>query len=590
MEWEFGYDHIQDEAADMGETRHFTNATTMEQLQMQTINEDLLKHHMVRAKGYPNRYGARIPITTKWNLVKFQQLLGDYEDIEVVEWMKYGWPTGRLPTMQEPAKTFKNHKGATDHPEALIHYIAKEKRHDAVIGPLEKIPFNTNIGISPISTRPKKTSQERRIIIDLSFPPGESVNDGMIKDNYMGKVVKLTFPRVDDLALRIYTLGKAAMMFKIDLSRYFRQLPLDPGDYSLIGYVIDNKLYFDKMLPMGMRTAPYIAQRVTSAIRHIHQQLGYYLLNYVDDFLGAEHKELIWQAYKHLTEILNTIGVDTAPEKIVPPTTRIEFLGITADSQKMTLEIPQDKIEATKIELNTWLYKTAANRKEVESLVGKLQFMGKCIKAGRIFIARLINWMKTLKRHTKQTVPMEARKDIAWWGRFLSSYNGVSIIWMHNNPEVDKLIATDACKKGFGGISGQQYFKGRFPAAWENRNIAELEMRAVIAALKLWAHTKLRGQYFWIHVDNEAVATVINTGAARDPTLQEALREIAMLAAKNQFILKAKHISGISNRIPDWLSRWHDNSSRKQFHQYAKEKSLIRCKLPPNSYEFTNQW
>ena len=34
--------------------------------------------------------------------------------------------------------------------------------------------------------RPKRDSQDRQIILDLSFPPGESVNDGMVKDNYMG--------------------------------------------------------------------------------------------------------------------------------------------------------------------------------------------------------------------------------------------------------------------------------------------------------------------------------------------------------------------------------------------------------------------
>ena len=162
----------------------------------------------------------------------------------------------------------------------------------------------------------------------------------MIKDNYLGHMVQLTFPRVDDLALRIYTLGRSARMFKIDLSRYFRQLPLDPGDYSLIGYIIDNKLYFDKVLPMGMRTAPYIAQRITNAIKHIHKQLGYFLLNYVDDFLGAEDQEIIWQAYNHLTQLLDKLKVDTAPEKRVPPTTRLEFLGITMDSQTMTMGDP----------------------------------------------------------------------------------------------------------------------------------------------------------------------------------------------------------------------------------------------------------
>ena len=238
--------------------------------------------------GYPNRWGARIPVNTKWNLERFQELLENYEDKDVVEWLWYGWPSGRLPSMADPAITNMNHKGATDYPAALQEYIAKEHSHGAVMGPFDRIPFQTKVGISPLSTRPKRGSEERRIILDLSFPPGQSVNDGMIKDNYLGFEASLRFPKVDDFAFRIFSLGKDCMMFKVDLSRYFRQLPLDPGDYLLIGYVIGGKIYFDKVLPMGMRTAPYIAQRVTNAIAYIHRQLQLFILNYVDDFVGAE--------------------------------------------------------------------------------------------------------------------------------------------------------------------------------------------------------------------------------------------------------------------------------------------------------------
>ena len=84
-----------------------------------------------------------------------------------------------------------------------------------------------------------------------------------------------------------------------------------------------------------------------------------------------------------------------------------------------------------------------------------------------------------------------------------------------------------------------------------------MEIWAVMVALKLWA-TRLTGKYFWIHVDNDAVATVLNSGSSRDPELQNALREIAFIAASHQFVIKARHISGISNRVPDWLSRWHE--------------------------------
>ena len=561
-------------------------ADTWERLRMEIGNEDLMRAKVVGDKGYPNMFGARIPVPSKWNLDVFQELLKDYDDKEVIQGLKFGWPTGRLPTLKDPTLTFKNHQGAVDHPQALRKYIKKEAEKGAIIGPFNKIPFN-KVGISPISTRPKKNSQEHRVIVDLSFPP--AVNDGMVKGNYIGFTAELTFPRTDDLAFRIAQLGNNAQMFKIDLSRYFRQIPLDPADYSMIGYVIDGELYFDKVLPMGMRSAPYIAQRITNAIAFIHRQAGYFLLNYVDDFLGAEHKEKVQQAFTHLTQLLSSLGVETAPEKIVPPTTRIEFLGVTFDSITMTIEVTPERVKQMLAELNSWNTRIHATRKEVESLIGKLQFASKCVKPGRTFIARLIEWLKTVDRKRKYSIPKEARKDIAWWGKFLENYNGISLLWLTNIPTPDTILASDACTKGFGAICSKQYIKGTFPEQWHGNNIAHLEMLAVLAEVRTWKE-QITGKYFWILVDNEAVATILNTGASRDTFLQNALREIMMLAAHNNFMIKAKHIRGVDNRIPDWLSRWGEQEARQKFLQYEYKHQLKQIQVENDIILLNNTW
>ena len=123
--------------------------------------EDFRMHQEVWKKGYPNRWGARVPVNTKWNLELMQQLLTDNEDSEVVEWLRYGWPTGRLPTLSAPKWNIKNHKGATDYPQHLKIYIDKEATYGAVMGPYKKVPFQDRVGISPLSTRPKKNSDDR---------------------------------------------------------------------------------------------------------------------------------------------------------------------------------------------------------------------------------------------------------------------------------------------------------------------------------------------------------------------------------------------------------------------------------------------
>ena len=554
-----------------------------------SVDKDIWLHHEVLRLGYPNRWGARIPIYSKWNLQLFSELLKDYEDKEVVEWMTYGWPSGRLPTLEDPEVSLTNHAGATEHPQALSKYISKELGKEAVMGPFDSIPFQSKIGISPLSTRPKRDSLERRIILDLSFPPGRSINDGIIKDNYLGFQAKLSFPKIDEFACRIYILGKGCLMFKVDLSRYFRQLPLDPGDYSLIGYVVDGKIYFDKVLPMGMRSAPYIAQRVTNAIAYIHRQMEYFLLNYVDDFVGAEWETKAWKAYQALTTLLNQLKVEISEEKLVPPTTRLEFLGITFDSCSMTMEISEEKMKEIKQELGNWTLRTSARRREVESLIGKLQFMAKCIKAGRIFLSRLIQWLRGMDRNKSYLIPEDARKDITWWARCAEAHNGRSLLWLNSEPGTDMVMATDACLIGYGGTMGDRYFRGKFTKDLKDKNIAFLEMLAVMVALKIWGEY-LQGKYFWIHVDNEAVATVLNTGASRDPDLQNALREIALIAAKHQFVIKTRHIAGVDNRVPDQLSRWHQMEARREFRKFAKDRSLKRTRVYSSELKYENKW
>ena len=68
-------------------------------------------------------------------------------------------------------------------------------------------------------TRNKANSDRRRVIIDLSWPLGASVNSGIDKNTYLDASFTLTFPTVDDIMSELKHLGRGSLLYKIDVSQ-----------------------------------------------------------------------------------------------------------------------------------------------------------------------------------------------------------------------------------------------------------------------------------------------------------------------------------------------------------------------------------
>ena len=165
-----------------------------------------------------NAAGARIPLNSNWNMKLFRALCTSDSDREVATFLQFGWPLNRLEGPVE--KTFTNHMTALKYPRQVWKYLQKEKRMGTLLGPFVTSPFpEYYTGVSPMSTRPKKQSEtNRRIIVDLSWPPGGwSVNHLIPKDEYLGNPIKMTFPTVDKLCARAIQLGPIVVGFKKDM-------------------------------------------------------------------------------------------------------------------------------------------------------------------------------------------------------------------------------------------------------------------------------------------------------------------------------------------------------------------------------------
>jgi hypothetical protein len=134
-------------------------------------------------------------------------MLIDYSDHEIVEFLEFGWPIGYVkPDL--PLTTVKNHRSALYFSEHTADYIQKELSYNALVGPFERNPFSVPLSTAPLSSVPKKDSTVRRTIMDLSFPLGTSVNDGIPNDTYMGDPFKLHYPATDNLVQGFSQMGQ----------------------------------------------------------------------------------------------------------------------------------------------------------------------------------------------------------------------------------------------------------------------------------------------------------------------------------------------------------------------------------------------
>ena len=109
-------------------------------------------------------------------------------------------------------------------------------------------------------------------------------------------------------------------------------------------------------------------------------------------------------------------GLVLAVHKSVNACQSMTFLRILFNSKDMMMSVTPVHMDEIREELDQWkCFKKVATKKEIQPLVGKLQFIAKCCKPGRCFLSRMFAALKRLRRPCyKIHLNSEFRKDIEW--------------------------------------------------------------------------------------------------------------------------------------------------------------------------------
>ena len=169
-------------------------------------------------------------IHTPLRLAAWRMALSNYPNQELAQFFLQGISEGfrigynRCSSINlKPAK--RNLEGARQHPEVVDEYLAKELALNRIAGPYKKSQLST-VQISRFGVIPKRHQQGNwRLIVDLSHPKLQSVNDGIPKD-----LCGLTYITVDDAIHKVLQLGPNTLLAKIDIKSAFRLMPVHQAD------------------------------------------------------------------------------------------------------------------------------------------------------------------------------------------------------------------------------------------------------------------------------------------------------------------------------------------------------------------------
>ena len=133
-----------------------------------------------------------------------------------------------------------------------------------------------------------------------------------------------SFPmaRIDELIDKV---GHAKFMTKLDLSRGYWQIPMDPDSIPMTAFVTPHGLFQWKVMPFGLRNAPATFERL---VRRILSGCESYTGSYLDDIIifSSSWSEHLW----HIQQVLNRIrsaGLTVKKSKCVFANAEVEFLG-----------------------------------------------------------------------------------------------------------------------------------------------------------------------------------------------------------------------------------------------------------------------
>lgn len=174
---------------------------------------------------------------------------------------------------------------------------------------------------------------------------------------------------------------------------------------------------------MGLASSCKTFEALGTAVQRIAQtKLGTcHMLHLLDDFLiiSGSHEQCSRELALFL-ELCSYLGIPITPEKTVGPSTVLSFAGIELDTVRSEARLPHDKVLRCTSMLSDYLKRKKVTLRELQSLIGLLNFASSVVLPGCAFLRRLIDLTIGIKRpQLFIKLTRSVKSDMETWLAFL---------------------------------------------------------------------------------------------------------------------------------------------------------------------------
>lgn len=393
-----------------------------------------------------------------------------------------------------------------------------------MFGPYGHPPYSHGV-VSPVLVVGKKNG-DIRPVYHCSHPSvrgrpcrTRSLNGGIEKQSFW-------FPVYDSVAswlLQWYLVHRVSrtsvgdsndwVVFKLDFESAFRQVPIRPVDWPLLTLYDSgrNAYLIETCAAFGTRISADLWLRVANIWKICLHAAGFpNVMIYVDDLAVICRARDVHRLSALVITLEEQLGTKIHWGKVFSDggcTSIAAVLGVLVDVRRNVLGLDPTKARRRLAQLDDMASSASWRVKELESLVGALNFFATALPTGRLLLGPLYALLSAGDEAVTVGPRHAARHALGAWRDILArSLEGR--FWQPLFFSSDKTVwvATDASNAGVGGCS--QFGAWSAPIgdmATESINVREL-VAVWISITQIW-HRRLRGCFLHVFVDNETART-----------------------------------------------------------------------------------